>query len=414
MSRNNARTARQLREAEALEVRKSILKASANNAYDKQEVFDSLEVSNNNYLARIEKLQSFKAKSKATTKKNTRLMEWDSEYKALENSASTIGKELLNVMEVSRSWGRSIVIVELESIVIQVFVLHSLGDDEIDIQDIVQELQNIDAHTSEYKATVIGQYSELKSLLKSVMNSLQDNSNEGNSGNKNYKRIKNSTTTAPVAKVNPPPPPISSDASEQANGSGTEVMKPNPRASESVCIAAELLLSVRQGHSERGAQLSLLEEKYNQELMDCRRTLVTSWRDEIVGVANKQLQDLLAQVSQPKAGTRSSSQVSREEQEVMLVSEWCSKMKLLEKNYKLACKLIEAEKQSLCLELGIELSDETRTETGDVDEDTGPNDGMDQDDNKSVSNMNGNYMLGGWNRADHMVFLKVLWLLHIL
>jgi hypothetical protein len=114
MSRNNARTARQLREAEALEVRKSILKASANNAYDKQEVFDSLEVSNNNYLARIEKLQSFKAKSKATTKKNTRLMEWDSEYKALENSASTIGKELLNVMEVSRSWGRSIVIVELE------------------------------------------------------------------------------------------------------------------------------------------------------------------------------------------------------------------------------------------------------------------------------------------------------------
>jgi hypothetical protein len=114
MSRNNARTARQLREAEALEVRKSILKASANNAYDKQEVFDSLEVSNNNYLARIEKLQSFKAKSKATTMKNTRLMEWDSEYKALENSASTIGKELLNVMEVSRSWGRSIVIVELE------------------------------------------------------------------------------------------------------------------------------------------------------------------------------------------------------------------------------------------------------------------------------------------------------------
>jgi hypothetical protein len=293
---------------------------------------------------------------------------------------------------------------------IQVFVLHSLGDDEIDIQDIVQELQNIDAHASEYKTTVIGQYSELKSLLKSVMNSLQENTNEGNNGNKNYKRKMNSTTTAPVAKVKPPPPPISSVASEQANGSGTKVMKPDPGASESVCIAAELLLSVRQGHSERGAQLSLLEEKYNQELMDCRRTLVTSWRDEIVGVANKQLQDLLAQVSQPKAGTRSSSQVSREEQEVMLVSEWCSKMKLLEKNYKLACKLIEAEKQSLCLELGIELSDAT----GDVDEDTGPTDGLDQDDNKSVPNVNGNYVLGGWNRADHMVFLKVIWLLRIL
>jgi hypothetical protein len=372
-SSHNYKAARQLREAESLEIKKTIIKASGNNAFDKEEVFESLEASNANYLDRMQKLASFKSKSKAVSKKISRIMEWESEYLALEGSMSNVNKDLLNIMEV--------------------FVLHTLSD--TDVQGIVQELQDIDVNISAYKQSLISQYREVKSIIGSVQST--------EPGNKSHRK-KPAIKTAALKVSQLEGGVVESDVDNDVVDDQATSTSGSPKYSEATCIAAELLLSIRHGHSQSGNHLAELEENYSQELLDSRRTLTSSWRGEMVESTNKSLNDLYSQLA--TASTEDSSKIEREQHEVLLLNEWCHKMKLLERNYELANKLVEAEKHSLCLELGIPLQSDEYIDSsgGDVAHESG---GTDNNCGLGTVDTSASLVRGGWNKPDHLIFVKV-------
>ena len=200
--------------------------------------------------------------------------------------------------------------------------------------------------------------------------------------------------------------------------------------SEAVCIMAELLLSLRQEHTARGMQLQQMERSYYAQVVDSRRQLLAMWREEAAGSANQQLQNMLASVSASGSGdgdgdgcSTDGSAVLRQQEEYLLITEWCQRMRLLEKNFELGIMVLDAEKQALMLELGLEpigLADNSVPENNSIQQSQQLLQQQGDNATSAIGSIRrtfdisasasvdvGGMKFGGWSTEDHTMFLKV-------
>lgn len=342
-TRNNLKVAQKLREDESLNTRKRILKTTMANS---DESFQALAASTNSYAEKLEKLNSFKQKSKQTTKSQSLKLEWIKEKQRLEKLLFQTEQDVSSLIEV--------------------LILHS--PEESQFHELVKDVGSYEAELAENTSSIKSQLKEYKKMASDVVfendNRLKLQAKKSNRSNtKSVKFSSNNeescSTGFPIQEKQDRAPLIGEDGAVATESVETTTQK--KVFCNAVSVFADILLQLRLQMLQRFEYMREEESELFAEILTEKQRIISMTWEERQQDQNERLRQEL------------SLQPGDDQEVLFFMEEWFHRLNVLDHSHSMEEKVLLAERNSAIMEIGL-LPEEK---------------------------------LGGWTGSDHDIFTKV-------
>jgi len=338
-----SRALRVHREAQALSLQRKILKTAGAQGQGNGIIRSELSDADAEYSSRLALLESFKTKSKVSTKAQSHKSEWLKEQCALAKVAGSTEEDLLSLLEI--------------------LVLHNPSDP--DIYAFVQEHTQQTSSRRRSQKLIVDQLRDVKSLLHDL-NKNNNNNNKQKDGNKGNSKNNDSSSNRVVDRL------------MQVEGGAF---------GPAVSIFADMLVRLRSSHGVQWTALAAEESTLLAQVTHDKRSIANMLMDERVQHQNEQLHRDL-QLEQ-----------GDDEDVALLMDEWFAKLNTLDAAHTATLLALKTGKEARKASIGGGLRErgepaQEQVEGGEVEED--------QDTVQSR-----NSAAAVWSEEDHNKFVKV-------
>lgn len=332
-------------------MKNKITKFSSSQSYYNDEIFQNLADSSAQTLERISELKKFNSKIKSNTKSNCIKTDWMKENKNLEESGIFIQNEISSLIEV--------------------LVFHT--PDDYFVHELVREMTDISAESQTHKQNIKFQLHEVKAMMRDILKDLPENvtNNENSSKvpSKSSKRIYNVENLKFSTKQSKSREKIEKEQTEEQNDARGSAYSP------AISIFADLLVQVIGGHNTLWSSMKDEEAKLFDDIVADRRMITSMLRGERLEEQNERFKREF-DMKLDGVDAESDGQGCESATAMLVMEEWFQRLSALDRAHSTECQLIDAERESALMSLGLVHV------SGDP--------------------------CGGWDRGEHDLFVKIV------